>query len=149
MSFMERVTPVVDETIRALAKVKFVEDPIAGVGYSRATSIVSSAYKRHGRILEFAPGRAFAKAIAIRSGMTMRSRFPVRPTRWPTRKTWTLADRRPFRMAIPFGHCSSIWSHLTARTNPSELTRSKEGMGNSTLARSGQLRAISSVSRSC
>jgi hypothetical protein len=54
MSFMERVTPVVDETIRALAKVKFVEDPIAGVGYSRATSIVSSAYKRHGRILEFA-----------------------------------------------------------------------------------------------
>src|SRR2546423_15550819 len=29
----------------------FVEDPIAGVKYSRATSIVSSAYKRHGRIL--------------------------------------------------------------------------------------------------
>jgi hypothetical protein len=54
MTFMERVTPVVDETIQALAKVKFVEDPIAGVRYSRATSIVSSAYKRHGRILEFA-----------------------------------------------------------------------------------------------
>jgi hypothetical protein len=51
MTFMERVTPVVDETIRALAKVKFVEDPIAGARYSRATSIVSSAYKRHGRIL--------------------------------------------------------------------------------------------------
>jgi hypothetical protein len=29
-------------------------DPIAGVRYSRATSIVSSAYKRHGRILEVA-----------------------------------------------------------------------------------------------
>src|SRR4029077_13295660 len=43
-----------DETIRALAKVKFVEDPIAGVRYSRATSIISSAYKRHGRIIEFA-----------------------------------------------------------------------------------------------
>src|SRR2546427_11144004 len=54
MTFMERVTPVVDETIRALANVKFVEDPIAGVKYSRATSIVSSAYKRHGRILETA-----------------------------------------------------------------------------------------------
>jgi hypothetical protein len=54
MAFMERVTPVVDETIRALAKVKFVEDPSAGVRYSRTTSIVSSAYKRHGRILEFA-----------------------------------------------------------------------------------------------
>jgi hypothetical protein len=54
MEFMERVTPVVDETIRALAAVSFVEDPIAGARYSRATSIVSSAYKRHGRILEFA-----------------------------------------------------------------------------------------------
>lgn len=51
---MERVAPVVDETIRALAKVRFVEDPIAGVRYSRATSIVSSAYKRHGHILEIA-----------------------------------------------------------------------------------------------
>jgi hypothetical protein len=51
---MERVVPVVDETIRALSKVKFVEDPIAGIRYSRATSIISSAYKRHGRILEFA-----------------------------------------------------------------------------------------------
>ena len=54
MGFMERVAPVVDDTIRMLAKVKFVEDPIAGVRYSRATSIISSAYKRHGRILEIA-----------------------------------------------------------------------------------------------
>ena len=54
MAFMERVAPVVEDTIRALAQVKFVEDPIAGVRYSRATSIISSAYKRHGRILEFA-----------------------------------------------------------------------------------------------
>jgi hypothetical protein len=54
MTFMERVAPVVDETIKALANVRFVEDPIAGARYSRATSIVSSAYKRHGRILEFA-----------------------------------------------------------------------------------------------
>jgi len=51
---MERVVPVVDETIAALAKKRFTEDPIAGVKYSRATSIVSSAYKRHGRILETA-----------------------------------------------------------------------------------------------
>lgn len=52
--FMERVAPVVDETIRALAETEFVADPIAGAKYSRATSIVSSAYKRHGRILETA-----------------------------------------------------------------------------------------------
>jgi hypothetical protein len=54
MTFMERVAPVVDETIATLSRVKFVEDPIAGTRYSRATSIVSSAYKRHGRILEMA-----------------------------------------------------------------------------------------------
>jgi hypothetical protein len=53
-TFMERVTPVVDQTIRALARKKFVADPVAGAKYSRATSIVSSAYKRHGRILETA-----------------------------------------------------------------------------------------------
>jgi hypothetical protein len=51
---MERVAPVVDETIAALARTKFVLDPVAGEKYSRATSIVSSAYKRHGRILETA-----------------------------------------------------------------------------------------------
>jgi hypothetical protein len=54
MTFMDRVTPVVDETIRALAKKKFMQDPVAGLKYSRATSIISSAYKRHGRILETA-----------------------------------------------------------------------------------------------
>jgi hypothetical protein len=30
MTFMERVTPVVDETIRALAKKKFMQDPSLG-----------------------------------------------------------------------------------------------------------------------
>src|ERR1700731_2749647 len=54
MDFMDRVTPIVDETIRILARTKFIEDPIAGIKYSRATSIISSAYKRHGRILETA-----------------------------------------------------------------------------------------------
>lgn len=53
-TFMERVAPVVDETIRALARTKFIEDPIAGDRHSRNTSIISSAYKRHGRILETA-----------------------------------------------------------------------------------------------
>jgi hypothetical protein len=54
MTFMERIAPVVDETIKMLSRVQFLEDPIAGAHYSKATSIVSSAYKRHGRILEFA-----------------------------------------------------------------------------------------------
>lgn len=51
---MDRVAPVVDQTIAALSQVRFIDDPIAGAKYSRATSIVSSAYKRHGQILEFA-----------------------------------------------------------------------------------------------
>jgi hypothetical protein len=52
--FMTRVGPVIDETIRSLAKKKFIEDSIAGNRHSRNTSIISSAYKRHGRILETA-----------------------------------------------------------------------------------------------
>jgi hypothetical protein len=51
---MERVAPVVDDTIAALGKATFTVDPIAGEKYSRATSIISSAYKRHGKILEAA-----------------------------------------------------------------------------------------------
>ena len=58
MTFMERVTPVVDETIQALGKKLFVVDPIAGVRYSRATSIVSSAYKRTGASWKSRYGKA-------------------------------------------------------------------------------------------
>src|ERR1700691_1254815 len=67
MSFMERVTPIIDLTIGALAKSKFVVDPIAVVKYSRATSIVSSAYKRHGRIIE----------VAIREGLRESNRHTI------------------------------------------------------------------------
>jgi hypothetical protein len=54
MSYIERIKPIVDRTISTLASARFVADPIAGEKYSRATSIISSAYKRHGAILEFA-----------------------------------------------------------------------------------------------
>ncbi|RWC77737.1 MAG: hypothetical protein EOS71_00385 [Mesorhizobium sp.] len=67
MGFMERVAPIVDETIATLARTKFVEDPIAGGKYSRATSIISSAYKRHGRILE----------TALREGLRESNRHTV------------------------------------------------------------------------
>jgi hypothetical protein len=50
----DRVKPLVDETVRRLAVNAFRDDPIAGSHYARATSIVSSAYKRHGKILEAA-----------------------------------------------------------------------------------------------
>jgi len=51
-SYFERMRPTVDETIERLGSARFREDPIAGRKYSRATSIVSSAYKRHGPILQ-------------------------------------------------------------------------------------------------
>lgn len=54
MAYIDRVRPIVDQTISTLASARFVVDPIAGEKYSRLTSIISSAYKRHGTILEFA-----------------------------------------------------------------------------------------------
>ena len=67
MTYMDRISPIVDETIAALARTKFIEDPIAGTKYSRATSIISSAYKRHGRILE----------TAVREGLRESNRHQV------------------------------------------------------------------------
>lgn len=67
MTYMDRISPIVDETIATLARTKFIEDPIAGAKYSRATSIISSAYKRHGRILE----------TAIREGLRESNRHQV------------------------------------------------------------------------
>lgn len=52
MSYLDRVKPIVDQTISTLASANFETDPIAGEKYSRQTSIISSAYKRHGTILE-------------------------------------------------------------------------------------------------
>jgi hypothetical protein len=54
MAYLDRVAPVVDLTITRLASQKFIPDPIAGAKLSRQTSIISSAYKRHGAILEVA-----------------------------------------------------------------------------------------------
>jgi hypothetical protein len=48
---MDRVRPIIDQTIYSLARKKFIEDPVADVCHSR---IISSAYKRHGGILETA-----------------------------------------------------------------------------------------------
>ncbi|MGQ3230230.1 MAG: hypothetical protein ACT6R2_15230 [Blastomonas fulva] len=51
VDYFERMRPLVDDTIAKLGTARFREDPIAGRKYSRATSIISSAYKRHGSIL--------------------------------------------------------------------------------------------------
>ncbi len=51
---LERMRPLIDDTIDKLRQTAFREDPIGGRKYSRATSIMSSAYKRHGQILDAA-----------------------------------------------------------------------------------------------
>jgi hypothetical protein len=57
--FMERMQPVILEAVARLANTTFRLDPIGGPKYSRATSIISSAYKRHGQIL----GRALLERL--------------------------------------------------------------------------------------
>ena len=44
----------VEKTIQRLNTKQFTPDPIAGRHFSKITSILSSAYKRHGYILEHA-----------------------------------------------------------------------------------------------
>lgn len=52
MSIVDAIEPLIEKTISKLKNKAFAADPIAGEVYSRVTSIVSSAYKRHGHIIE-------------------------------------------------------------------------------------------------
>jgi hypothetical protein len=49
---IEKLTPIIDASITKLQAKRFTPDPIAGEHYSRVTSVLSSAYKRHGFIIE-------------------------------------------------------------------------------------------------
>jgi hypothetical protein len=51
-SLVELLEPVIDATIQRLNDKDFVPDPIAGPHFSRIVSVMSSAYKRHGYIIE-------------------------------------------------------------------------------------------------
>lgn len=53
---------MVDVTIEALSRKKFATDPIVEPRYSAITSIVSSAYKRHGKIIEEALATTLRRA---------------------------------------------------------------------------------------
>ncbi len=64
-SVLEAVKPAVDKTMTRLAATKFTIDPVAGYQLSRITSIVSSAYKRHGAIIEV----ALFEAISQKNGV--------------------------------------------------------------------------------
>jgi len=51
---LDLLKPDIEKTIRALDSKRFAPDPIAGPHFSKITSVMSSAYKRHGYILEHA-----------------------------------------------------------------------------------------------
>jgi len=69
---LEAVRPTVDATIRKLEETRFIVDPIAGEQLSRVTSIVSSAYKRHGAIIEV----ALYHAISQQNSVEAWSKYP-------------------------------------------------------------------------
>ena len=52
MPILDLLKPQVDATIASLASAEFRPDPIAGALFSRMVSVLSSAYKRHGPIIE-------------------------------------------------------------------------------------------------
>jgi hypothetical protein len=53
-SLLDSMRPIIEKTVNALIKKRFPSDPIAGRYYSQIVSVMSSAYKRHGYILETA-----------------------------------------------------------------------------------------------
>jgi hypothetical protein len=57
--FLSRMEPLLREMLDRLGATEFRPDPIGGLKYSRATSIISSAYKRHGQLL----GRAILERL--------------------------------------------------------------------------------------
>ena len=52
MTVLDLLKPHVDATIDSLSEAEFRTDPIAGALFSRVVSVLSSAYKRHGSIIE-------------------------------------------------------------------------------------------------
>jgi hypothetical protein len=65
-----KLTPTVENTITRLKQTKFIVDPIAGPLISKIVSVMSSAYKRHGSILERAIFERLKENPRSKSGVT-------------------------------------------------------------------------------
>ena len=72
--------PLIDATIERLNDKVFPPDPIAGPHFSRIVSVMSSAYKRHGYIIE----RAILEQLKTRPGLTV---WTTRSFRFPPMRT--------------------------------------------------------------
>ena len=139
MTFMERVSPVVDETITALSKVQFDEDPIAGVRYSRSTSIVSSAYKRHGRILETALRESLRESNRHR--VWQEDRFRV--SRAADALVGSQTEDECRQSALPYGDAvRSIQIDMVAFDSADQIIRSYEVKRGNGQFDSGKIRSI-------
>ena len=51
-NFVDKISGPIEDTLAKLNKKRFIADPIAGDHFSKIVSLFSSAYKRHGFILE-------------------------------------------------------------------------------------------------
>ena len=60
-SVLDLLKPEIEKSVKGLDKKSFDPDPIAGPHFSKITSVMSSAYKRHGYILE----RAILEALRL------------------------------------------------------------------------------------
>ena len=60
-SILDLLKPEIEKTVTGLDSKLFDPDPIAGPHFSKITSVMSSAYKRHGYILE----RAILEALKL------------------------------------------------------------------------------------
>jgi len=76
-TLVELLEPDIDATIQRLNDKIFLPDPIAGPHFSRIVSVMSSAYKRHGYIIE----RAILEQLKTRPELTVWSdlEFQVPP----------------------------------------------------------------------
>jgi hypothetical protein len=104
-AFLERMRPTLGAALAKLAGTSFRADPIGGDRYSRATSIISSAYKRHGQIL----GRALLERLkdCARYQVWTEDRFKLgMASRYELQKAMPpLAYRQ---IALPYGEAEQI-----------------------------------------
>ena len=73
---LDAVREEVERTIHALDQKRFDPDPIAGPHFSKITSVMSSAYKRHGYILDIDASDEALAPLSFRLGQSL----PERPT---------------------------------------------------------------------
>jgi hypothetical protein len=102
---LQPVLRMVDATIARLSKCKFASDPIVGPRYSAITSIVSSAYKRHGKIIEEALAATLRQAPDLQ--VWSEPRFPVSEAaeRLASSDETALGARLPYS---PTGHARTL-----------------------------------------